>query len=288
MTGYGRHKEIFEKYTISVELKSVNSRFLEIHSKLPQNLSYMELALKKEIKSSLHRGNIYLYINIQPDSESKNLYQIDENIVKHYLDRMRNIGKKLNIDGEIDWNTLFNFNDIIVAEEAENDEEALLADVLKTLKISLINLSKHRKAEGEQIEKVLFDFINRLAVIVDEISLNSKEAAQIQFKKLKERLDTYFSKEGVDNNRLEQEFAIICDKVDISEEIDRIHSHINLFKENLKKVGPIGQKLNFICQELNREANTIASKTNLAEISHLAVELKNVIEKIREQVQNIE
>lgn len=287
MTGFGKATIDFENYEISFEIKSVNSRYLDLSLRVPAEIHKYDMELTKVIKSRIQRGNVTLYVNIN-GKQAKTTRIIDSKKVGNYFETLKKIGKENGINSEISWETLLNFDDIYEDMLDETKEGAFKEAIFTGLNNVLDNFISFRSKEGEELKKYLLDQKTALDEIVKKCEDLAVDAAQIQYNKLKERLQKRIDLSKLAPERLEQELVIMSDKVDISEETSRLNSHIKLFSDTLEKGGVLGQRLNFISQEMNREANTIASKTNLTEISHFSIKIKSIIEKIREQVQNLE
>jgi len=273
---------------ISCEIRSLNSRFLETNVKLPLTVKDLEDSIKDVIQKNVNRGRVTCSISFNSSSQSLSNLKIDPNVVdlyKNLLNQIRNVAK---IEDKIKLEHLLAFKDIIAFEEEVSIDENLEKSILGLVQNTLAKLNEMRNIEGDNLVK---DLNNRLASLqknIKAIEPLSKGNSKSEFDKLYKRLLSLIGEKKVDKNRLEMELAIISDRVDISEELIRLRSHIDLFKQNLKSGSPVGKKLNFLLQEMHREANTISSKSTLLEISHYTVAVKEDIERIREQIQNIE
>lgn len=288
MTGFGKCETSTDSYDFSVEIKSVNARHIDINIKLPGIFSQYEIELRKLIKEKLSRGTISVYLSVTKKPEASTIKKISENTAKLYADNLKNLAEKLGINKDFGYEVLFRFDDIFEKETDEEDYLPVLKDIFTK---ALDKLKAYRAEEGAALKSDLLDRVQVLEKLTEEAEIHSKDAAKIQFERLLERINKNYTKEiSIENERLEQELTLISDKVDISEEITRLKSHFEIFRTTLENGEelPVGQKLNFLAQELHREANTMAAKTNLTEISHLSVKMREIIEKIREQVQNIE
>lgn len=272
---------------INCEIRSLNSRFLEINIKIPLALKDLEDSIKELIQKNIGRGRVTCTITINSDQSLSNL-KIDSNTVAQYKALLNQIRKIAKIDEEVKLEHLLAFKDIISFEEDTTIDRNFEKSILELVQNTLSGLNQMRNIEGENLNK---DIKSRLVSIqknLQKIKPISKKNAKIEFDKLYKRLLSLIDEQKIDRNRLENELAIISDRVDIAEEIIRLQSHIDLFKQNLKAGSPIGKKLNFLLQEMHREANTISSKSTLLEISHNIVTIKEDVERIREQIQNIE
>lgn len=288
MTGYGKGSAQTEIYDVQVEIKSVNHRFLDLNFRLPAFLAGTEMKLRDMIKSGMSRGSVTVFVNLTKKPEAQSIRNIDENVAKMYTKMLNDLKQKLNIQGEVTLDILLKFNDIFEQNQiAEGDEETIQA-IISALKEAIIDVNKYRDHEGEELKNDFDIRLFELGQFVDEVEKHSKDAVQTQFNRLKERVDKFVDANSINKERLEHELVLISDKVDISEEITRLRAHIELFKNTMEADKPLGKILNNIVQEMHREASTTSAKTNLTEISHISVKLKEVIENIREQVQNVE
>lgn len=288
MTGYGKGSAQTELYDIQVEIKSVNHRFLDLNFRLPAFLAGIEMQLRDIIKSGIARGSVTVFVNLTKKPGVQNIRSIDESVARMYVEMLNGLKQKLNIDGEVTLDILLKFNDIFEQnQKTEGDEETIKA-VMEALKDAIDDVNKYRDHEGEELKNDFDVRLFELGQFVDEVEKHSKEAVKIQYEKLKERVDKFVDVNSINKERLEHELVLISDKVDITEEITRLRAHVELFKNTMDSDKPLGKILNNIVQEMHREASTTSAKTNLTEISHISVKLKEVIENIREQVQNVE
>lgn len=286
MTGYGKGSAQNENFTSEAEAKSVNSRFLEISLKLPSSLMNREYEIREFIKSKIARGKLSVFILLKNNGSDNNSLFVNKEKLKNYLSQIKELKKAAKINEKIKLEHLLFNKDIFSVPELDlSDSEFDL--VKKALDIALAELLKMKKSEGKELGK---DLTARIKLIEDKLTIienESKLSVNDYFAKLKERISTLIADFSADNDRLNQELAIIADKADITEESVRLRSHLKFFLESLNEAEP-GRKLNFLCQEMNREANTISSKTISTLITHSSVFIKEEIEKIREQIQNIE
>jgi uncharacterized protein (TIGR00255 family) len=288
MTGYGRAFRSFNGYNISVELRSVNNRYCDIVSHLPRVILQYEQEVKDLIRQSISRGKINVNISISGLEVQKLDLKIDETAARGYYQLLQKLCDVIGVKQEINLGYLLNFSDIIIYDSSEKGEEELWEQVKNVLSEAVKNLKKTRIKEGNELAKDISDRVKAMNKTLDKIEKLSKNSSKEELKKLKKRIKTLVDSKNYDSGRLEMEMALIADKIDITEECVRFKSHNKLFLDTLKTGEGGGRKLNFILQEMNREANTISAKTNNVGISHFAVNLKEEIEKIREQVQNIE
>ncbi len=286
MTGYGKGSAQNENFTSEAEVKSVNSRFLEISLKLPTSLMNRDYEIREFIKSKIGRGKLSVIIVLKNNGSDNNTLFVNKEKLKNYLSQVKELKKAAKINEKIKLEHLLYNKDIFSAPELElSDSEFDL--VKKALDLALADLLRMKKNEGKELGK---DLVGRIKLIEEKLTIienESKLSVNEYYSKLKERISTLLADLNADNDRLNQELAIIADKADITEESVRLRSHLKFFLESLNEVEP-GRKLNFLCQEMNRESNTISSKSISTLITHSSVLIKEEIEKIREQIQNIE
>lgn len=289
MTGYGRGEAKAETVEASVEIRSLNNRFLDISVKLPKACSQQEQAVKDIAKKYVERGrlNISVMLKTTNDNQFQGLIFNIEN-AQNIWNRLTLLKKSLKFRQKLKLSDLLQFQSYFIEEEDNADETETWEHVKQALERALDDLVSMRKKEGEQLCKDLKTRIALMGEAIVKIEHLSKSRSQIEFDKLTERLAKLADVENLDAGRLEMEIAILADRVDVSEECTRFKSHNNLFLETISGPNSGGRRLNFLLQEMNREANTIGAKANDAEIAHLVVGLKEEIERIREQVQNIE
>lgn len=295
MTGFGRGEaqltnESGAQVTVTAEIRSVNSRFIEISVRTPRTLSERELELREAVRKRLERGKISLSISIDRQGSETIPLTINEPLAKAYFNLLDKLRTMTGLTAEIQLRDLTGFGDIFQGEDksaAQAKEEWGLTMV--ALDKALTDLATMREQEGRELEK---DLRARLAAIEAQVNIVeelAKQTAAEEFQKLKARVVELTKDVDVLNNqRLELEIALIAERLDVTEEIVRLRSHLKFFLEAMESPEAAGRKLNFIMQEMNRETNTIGSKTSQAEVAHRVVQVKQELEKIREQVQNLE
>lgn len=288
MTGYGKVSKETDRFDIDIEIKSVNHRYTDFNFRTPPYWQSLEIQLRNVLKEKISRGAVTLSVNLNKKGVSENLQTINEDVAKFYCDHLENLATKLKIDAPVDWNALFKFNGLFDQSQTKFNEEEYYPQVEEMVRSVVDKLVEFREKEGAVLEQDLLQNLDLLEKWLLEIETQAAGAVVVQLEKLKERLKKYFDGVSVEKERLEQEMVLMADRVDISEETSRFHSHVQLFRETLLLNEPVGQKMNFLTQEMHREVNTMSSKTNLTAISHLSVKMKETIERIREQVQNIE
>lgn len=288
MTGFGKASRNLKKRNVTVEMRSINSKFLEISVRLPVALSDKESELKDIIGKSVTRGKIYVAITSDKNTETDINLQLQPDIVKHYYRLLSQMKKSAGLKDEIKIEHLLKFSEVFKADESAELED-YWDDVKRVVSLALKDLNRMKLREGRILEKDILSRINvigRKLGIINKISdSNIKEAK----KKLLEKVENLTKdKTVVDNNRLEMEIVLLTDKMDITEEVIRARSHLEYFRKNMKENGFSGRRLSFLVQEINREINTIASKSANSVISQSVVEMKEELEKIKEQLQNVE
>lgn len=288
MTGYGRAEQVLNGRSIQVELRSVNSRYFEYSSRLPRNCSFMEDKLKKLMSKSISRGKVELSLQIQTIDAADTVVEVDYPLAQSYHAAMQGLSDALHMPNDITADKLARMPDVLVLRRANANEEQLWQDVSAVAEAALQQFLAMRAVEGEKLQQ---DVLSRLVTIeemVGKIEKATEGRVQAYTQRLYEKLKTLLEDRNIDDSRVLTEAAIFADKTAIDEETVRIHSHIQQYREILALSEPVGRKLDFLTQELNRETNTIGSKCQQLEITRLVVDVKSEIEKIREQIQNIE
>jgi len=289
MTGYGKGEHNDGKRIITAEIKTINNRYCDINIKTPRHLRFFEDNIRKILKNGVQRGRIDVYINIDYLSESDTVIVPNLCLAKQYKDAIDEIKSKLDINSNVSLDTIIKFQDVLVAKEDTEDEEELCICVEAAMNNAVENLVKMRALEGGQLEADIRSSMDKILELMDEIAKNSATLVTDYKTKFETRIKELLgSSHELDENRLYNEIVIYADKSDINEEILRFKSHMCQLGSVLEAGGPVGRKLDFIIQELNREINTIGSKIGNLEIIQMVIEIKNLLEKIREQIQNIE
>ncbi len=287
MTGYGRAEGTRNGSTLVVELKTVNHRFFEPSIRLPKLLSNLEETVKKTIQARIMRGRVELSTNLSGNGIRKP--HLDLEAARAHYQMLKTLQEKLHLPGQIDITMLSSLQGMMgVVEPSELSAAALSPLFFRTLNQALSALEKMRKKEGAALEKEMIERLNRLVDLVNQIRQQAGTVVGAYHERLKSRVEVLSRGLSVDPNRLAQEVALFADRSDMSEEITRLEVHLTEFRKTLKKKESVGRTLDFLLQEMNRETNTIGSKANDTGISLRVVEMKSELEKIREQVQNIE
>ena len=288
MTGYGQGIVNFDDYRINVELKTVNNRYLDTNIRVYKQYLFLEEVIREVAAKKISRGKLDVSIQFENIKTDDRVVTVNESVAKGYYDAMNKMSEIFGIKNDISVSVLSSFSDVFTVEKKEQDKEKIASDVTKVLEEAFLNLTKSRSAEGERLCTFFNEELDLMSSIVDKIEKRSPVTVEEYRSRVKEKVEEFLEGTNVDETRLLTEVCIYSDKVNITEEITRFKSHLAEFKKLLNEDTPIGRKLDFIIQELNRETNTMGSKCNDYEISKNVVELKSEIEKIREQVQNIE
>lgn len=288
MTGYGKAEKTIDGRELCVEIKSVNHRFLDINSKLPKSLICVEDVMRKTIQQGLSRGRIDVFVTYQDKRTLEKNVSVDIGLAKGYYNALSTIKKELNLDDDTTLTTFLRIPDVIKPESVDDDLEVLSKLMEETVKEAIDKMNVMRKREGEKLKK---DIENRIGTL-KELLKKVEERAPIIVEKYSEKLESRISEhlKGVelDQSKLINEVAFFTDKANIDEEITRLKSHFVQGEKILAEEILAGRKLDFLIQEFNRETNTICSKSNDLELTNTALSMKSEIEKIREQVQNLE
>lgn len=288
MTGFGRNLEHINGRDILVEIRSVNHRYYEFNAKVPKLYSFLEQKLKTFLNGKVLRGKVEISVLIFNSDANQEDIEVNIPIAKGYLDALKKANLELSLEDDITLSKIIRLPDIFLVKKIIEDEEKVWSDVLPVASVALEKFISMREAEGEKMKA---DFLNRLEFIekkVSEIEKRSPEVTQAYRKHLYERLKEVLEDKNIDEQRIITEAAIFSEKTAVDEETVRLRSHISQFRQLLETDDPVGRKLDFLIQEFNREVNTIGSKAQDLEITKIVVDLKSEIEKIREQVQNIE
>lgn len=289
MTGYGKSNLTKEKREYQVEIKTVNHRYLDISIKMPKILSYLEEQIKKEISSKIKRGKVDVFITFENNSEEGKNVKINKELAKIYINELRQLADEENLTKEIPVIEIAKLPDIL-SIKIDQEDEKIKQEMLEAVSNATESLNQMRKTEGDKISQDLNNRINKIESKIEEISKKSTGLIEEYVVKLEKRIQEVLKTEEIDKSRIAQEVVIYADKCSIEEEITRLRSHIYQFRTLISsdKEETIGKKLDFIIQEMNRETNTIGSKSNSLDITNGVIDIKTELEDIREQIQNIE
>jgi len=272
--------------TFRVELRAVNNRFLDLQIRQPKSLSNLEQKIKTTISETIPRGSVSVFISCDRENGDAKLTW-DKASVENYLRIFREIKRKYKLAGDATLSDLLHFSDFIKAESVQADEKTIWKHFSPVLSKAIENFQRSRADEGEHLIRDLKKTLDAVSRLLKDVEARAPHRIEEYSKELSKRIQKLLAGPA-DEARLAQEVALMADKMDISEECTRLRAHINAFVKDFASSEPVGKRMNFLLQEMNREANTIGSKANDTEISHLSVTLKENIEKIREQIQNIE
>lgn len=288
MTGFGRCEVAENNRKFTVEMKAVNHRYLDVNIKMPKSLNFFETAIRSELKNYIARGKVDVFITYEDLSENTSTVRYNKELAEEYLTYLRQMAADFGLDDDIRVSTLSKYPEVFTMEEAGVDEEELWKELKKAVDGAAKMFVESRITEGEHLKDDLLEKLDGMLKLVDFVAERSPLIVTEYRRRLEEKVKELLGDNTVDESRLLTEVTIFAEKVCVDEEIVRLRSHIETTKNALLEGGSIGRKLDFIAQEMNREANTTLSKANDLEISNCAIELKTEIEKVREQIQNIE
>ena len=288
MTGFGRCEVSEGSRKFTVEMKSVNHRYLDVNMKMPKKLNFFESSIRNELKNYIQRGKVDLFITYEDFSENNVCIKYNRELAGEYMKYLGQMAEEFGLDNDVRVSALSRYPEVLTMEEQVVDEDELWKELQRALQGAAEGFVETRIREGENLKNDLLGKLDGMLTHVDFISERSPQIIAEYKQKLREKVEELLEDTKVDESRLLMEVTIFADKVCVDEEIVRLRSHIETTKKTLTEGGSIGRKLDFIAQEMNREANTILSKANDLGISNRAIELKTEIEKVREQIQNIE
>ncbi len=288
MTGFGRAKSQIDGLDITVEIKSVNHRYFEFSARMPRAYSFLEEKLKSFLGQSVSRGKVEVSVLVEDNNENATVVEINREYANAYISALKQLSKEYNLKNDVKVSTVANNNEMFKVRRQVLDDEVITNAVLTVAKEALANFIDMRTVEGERLLK---DVNSRTAYILEKVEFiekRSPETVNSYKERIEQKIKELLGDTTIDEQRVLTEVAIFADKVAVAEETVRLRSHIKQFDSLLSSNEPVGRKLDFIVQEMNREANTIGSKAQDIEIAHTVVDIKSEIEKIREQIQNME
>ncbi len=288
MTGFGRCEFTDEKRKFTVELKSVNHRYLDVNIKMPKKLNFFESSIRTLLKEYIERGKVDVYITYEDYTEDNYALKYNASLAAQYLNYLNSMAEEFGLENDIRVSNLSRYPDVLVMEEQDVDEKELWDGLEHALRGACEQFVASRIKEGENLKGDLLDKLDDMISYVDFIEKRSPQIMEEYRRRLEDKIKEILGDRQMDDGRIATEVTIYADKICVDEETVRLRSHINTTKDTLLEGGSIGRKLDFIAQEMNREANTILSKANNIEISDTGINLKTSIEKVREQIQNIE
>ena len=288
MTGYGRRETVIGGKKILVEIKSVNHRFADYNIKVPRHLGFLEDKVKKYAAQSITRGKVDIFVSVESSEEADKYIKLNKELAKNYIDVLCELRDSFGLKDDITVSNVARFSDIFQSEKREEDEEEIWELVKAVMAEAMEEFITMRSNEGERIQKDLLQRVNYMQTLSDKIDARSPQTVREYSDRLYAKIKDILDDRSIDETRIITEVAIYADKVAVNEETVRLGSHFSEFKNIMNSGEPAGRKLDFLIQEINRETNTIGSKAQDIEIAKIVVELKGEIEKLREQIQNIE
>ena len=288
MTGFGRYEAVNADYKISVEMKSVNHRYLDLSIKMPKKFNVFESDIRNLLKKDIQRGKVDLFITCETFSEKAVNLVYNEALAGEYMAIFRQMSEQFGLENDVKVSALSRYPEVIVAGQGEEDEEELWKLLSQAVEGAMKLLVEQRIREGENLRADLIGKLDGMTGMVEEVEKRSPAILEEYRKKLEDKVRELLEGSTVDESRIATEVALFADKICVDEETVRLRSHIDTMKTALLQGDAVGRKLDFIAQEMNREANTILSKANDLQVSATAINLKTEIEKVREQIQNIE
>lgn len=289
MTGFGRCEAADEERKFTVEMKGVNHRYLDANIRMPKKLNFFESAIRSLLKESVHRGKVDIFITYEDFSESQVSLKYNETLAAEYLEKFKMMEEKFSLENDIRVSTLSRYPEVLTMEEKMDDEEELWKGLKKALDGAIAQFVQTRTVEGENLKKDLIAKLDGMLELVGQIEERAPKIIAEYREKLEGKVKELLEDTQIDEGRIASEIVIFADKICTDEEVVRLRSHVKHMKATLQSDDSgIGRKLDFIAQEMNREANTVLSKANDLETSNIGIELKTEIEKVREQIQNIE
>ena len=288
MTGYGSAKATVEGLNITVELKSVNNRYLDASVRLPRSFMFAEELLKAAVQKHISRGKVDVFVSVDSSDAGDMTVKVNEALLKGYLDALKHIADEHDLPLDVTAYNISRFSDVLSVEKKELDAEAISQGIVEIAERALSDYDTMRIKEGEKLKE---DILNRLSVIdmlVKRVEEESPKTVADYRARLESKMAEVLGTAGIDENRILAEAAIYADHIAVDEETVRLRSHMSQLTAMVNGASPIGRKMDFLIQEFNRETNTIGSKCQNSDIAHIVVDIKSEIEKIREQIQNIE
>ena len=288
MTGYGSGKAELNSKTFTVEIKSVNSRYSDFSIKMPRIYTFLEEPIRKAASARINRGKVDIYLNVESGGEEDCVVKVNSALAKEYLDSLRALSGALEISSNATAETFLRIPDVFTVDKAPVDEELIANAVLSALSEALDNFDMMRIIEGESLKKDLLEHLSFIKEATGEVEKRSPEIVSEYRERIEERMREILGSATYDQSRLLTEVAIFADKVNVNEETVRLRSHVEQFTKMLEDGGSVGRKIDFLIQEMNREINTIGSKSQDLDVARIVIDVKAEIEKLREQIQNVE
>ena len=288
MTGYGSAKGTVEGLEITVELKSVNNRYLDTSVRLPRSFLFAEEAIKSEVQSHISRGKVDVFISVDSSAAGDMTVKVNEPLLRGYIEAIRHISEESSLANDMTALSVSRFPDVLSVEKKDLDAEAISAGICAIAEEALRDFDAMRQREGAKLRDDVLSRLETIDRLVSAVETEAPKTVAEYRKRLEQKMQEVLGATGIDENRILAEAAIFADHIAVDEETVRLRSHMSQLTTMINGNSPTGRKIDFLIQEFNREANTIGSKCQNSQIAHVVVDLKSEIEKIREQIQNIE
>ena len=288
MTGYGSARGQIDGLSVLVELKSVNNRYLDVSVRMPRIFIFAEDALKSAVQNHITRGKVDVFVTVDSSQADDVAVKVNEPLLRGYVDAVRHIAEEYDLAFDLTAASASHFPDVLTAEKKDLDADAVDQALLAIAEEALRDFDSMREREGAKLREDVTARLGEIEAFVSAVETAAPQTVTAYHERLRQKMEEVLQGAGVDENRLLQEAAIYADHIAVDEETVRLRSHIAQLKKMLDTGSPIGRKIDFLIQEFNREANTIGSKCQSTEVAHVVIDLKSDIEKIREQIQNIE
>lgn len=288
MTGYGSARGSIDGLSVLVELKSVNNRYLDVSVRMPRIFIFAEDALKTAVQNHITRGKVDVFVTVDSSQADDVAVKVNEPLLRGYVDAVRHIAEEYHIAYDLSATSASRFPDVLTAEKKDLDAEAVSGALCSIAEEALRDFDSMREREGAKLREDVLSKVSEIEGYVSAVEAESPRTVEAYRERLHQKMEEVLQSAGIDESRILQEAAIFADHIAVDEETVRLRSHISQLEKMLETGSPIGRKIDFLIQEFNREANTIGSKCQNSDISHVVVDLKSDIEKIREQIQNIE
>ena len=288
MTGYGSAKGTVEGLDIHVELKSVNNRYLDCSVRLPRSFLFAEDMVKSLVQKHISRGKVDVFLNVDSSAAGDMTVRVNEGLLKGYVEAIGHIAEEYGLTNDISALSVARFPDVLTVEKRDLDAEAISAGMEKIVEAALQDFDSMRLREGEKLCEDVLTRLETISSLVSQVEEKAPETVAAYRQRLEQKMAEVLGTAGIDENRILAEAAVFADHIAVDEETVRLRSHMSQLRTMIQGNSPTGRKIDFLIQEFNREANTIGSKCQNSEIAHVVVDLKSEIEKIREQIQNIE
>ena len=288
MTGYGSAKGTVEGLDIHVELKSVNNRYLDCSVRLPRSFLFAEDMVKSLVQKHISRGKVDVFLNVDSSAAGDMTVRVNEGLLKGYVEAIGHIAEEYGLTNDISALSVARFPDVLTVEKRDLDAEAISAGMEKIVEAALQDFDSMRLREGEKLCEDVLSRLETISSLVSQVEEKAPETVAAYRQRLEQKMAEVLGTAGIDENRILAEATVFADHIAVDEETVRLRSHMSQLRTMIQGNSPTGRKIDFLIQEFNREANTIGSKCQNSEIAHVVVDLKSEIEKIREQIQNIE